>query len=127
MKKKTIMKLLKYLYWGISWGCTFFVLTCLIGYFLGGRAYLDPIVNQFPRHAAGSIIVGIACGSTSIVYTLEKLSHGLQIVIHFTVGNLFSDRLLSGMDSRTAELEPGILCRHWYPELCGNMDGFLSL
>ena len=42
-------------------------------------------------------------------------------------GNLFSDRLLSGMDSRTAELEPGILCRHWYPELCGNMDGFLSL
>lgn len=86
MKKKTVIKLLKYLYWGISWGCTFFVLTCLIGYFLGGRAYLDPIVDQFPRHAAGSILVGIACGSTSIVYTLEKLSHSLQIIIHFTVG-----------------------------------------
>lgn len=84
--KKTMIKGIKYLYWGISWGCTFFVLTCLLLYFMGGSAYLERIMNQFPKHALGSCIVGIACGSTSIVYTMEKLSRGIQILIHFTVG-----------------------------------------
>ena len=84
--KKTMIKAVKYLYWGISWGCTFFVLICLVLYLMGGSAYLEQIMEQFPKHALGSVIVGIACGSTSIVYTMEKLSRSLQILIHFTVG-----------------------------------------
>ena len=84
--KKTMIKAVKYLYWGISWGCTFFVLICLVLYLMGGSAYLEQIMEQFPKQALGSVIVGIACGSTSIVYTMEKLSRSLQILIHFTVG-----------------------------------------
>lgn len=84
--KKTMIKAVKYLYWGISWGCTFFVLICLVLYLMGGSAYLEQIMEQFPKQALGSVIVGIACGSTSIVYTMEKLSRSFQILIHFTVG-----------------------------------------
>lgn len=70
--KKTMIKAVKYLYWGISWGCTFFVLICLVLYLMGGSAYLEQIMEQFPKQALGSVIVGIACGSTSIVYTMKS-------------------------------------------------------
>lgn len=34
----------------------------------------------------GAVFVGIACGSTSIVYRIDRLSLGIQILIHFTLG-----------------------------------------
>ena len=30
--------------------------------------------------------MGIACGSTSIVYRIDRLSLGIQILLHFTLG-----------------------------------------
>ena len=82
----SVKKVINYLFLGISWGCTFFVFTCLIGYLIGGPAFLAPIVNNFPRQALGAVFVGIACGSTSIVYRIDRLSLGIQILIHFTLG-----------------------------------------
>ena len=82
----SVKKVINYLFLGISWGCTFFVFTCLIGYLISGPAFLAPIVNNFPRQALGAVFVGIACGSTSIVYRIDRLSLGIQILIHFTLG-----------------------------------------
>ncbi len=64
-------------------------------------------MEQFPKQAFGSVIVGIACGSTSIVYTMEKLSRSLQISdsFHGGPGSLFSYRPLSGMDPPAVKLE----------------------
>ena len=41
----SVKKVINYLFLGISWGCTFFVFTCLIGYLISGPAFLAPIVN----------------------------------------------------------------------------------
>lgn len=84
--KHNIIVVVKYLFWGISWGCLFFVFTCLMGFLINGEAFILPIAKDFARQALGAIIVGIACGSTSIVYQFERLSWGAKILIHFILG-----------------------------------------
>lgn len=84
--KHNIIVVVKYLFWGISWGCLFFVFTCLIGFLISGEAFILPIAKDFARQALGAVIVGIACGSTSIVYQFEQLSWGAKICIHFVLG-----------------------------------------
>lgn len=79
-------KLVKYLFFGISWGCLFFVLTCLIGNMVGGEDYLLAVVGDFNRQALGAMAVGIGYGTTAMVYDSEKLPFGLQVFIHFAVG-----------------------------------------
>lgn len=79
-------KLVKYLLFGVSWGCLFFVLTCLIGNAVGGKAYLLAVMGDFNRQALGAMVVGIGYGTTAIVYDSEKLPFGLQVFIHFAVG-----------------------------------------
>lgn len=82
-----IVKLvMKYICHGISWGCTCLVFTCLIGFAAGGEDFLMPIFNNFAKHAIGSIAVGIACGSTAIIYQSERLSLPVKVIIHFAVG-----------------------------------------
>lgn len=85
-KKNWAVLILKRLFWGISWGCTFFVLTALIGYLTAGKAFLEPILEDFAAQALGAMLVGIFCGSTAIVYDIERLAPGMRIFIHFTVG-----------------------------------------
>lgn len=82
----SVKKVIHYLFTGISLGCTLFVFTCLIGYLISGPAFLEPVVKNFPKQVFGAVFVGIACGSTSIVYCIDSLSHGIQILIHFTLG-----------------------------------------
>lgn len=124
-----MIKAVKYLYWGISWGCTFFVLICLVLYLMGGSAYLEQIMEQFPKQALGSVIVGIACGSTSIVYTMEKLSRSFQILIHFTVGLgvYFLTALYLEWIPQAVKLEPCRLFCHRNPEFYRDMGALLSL
>lgn len=81
-----LKKWLKYLGWGIGWGCTFFVLISLVGSLIAGPAFLAPIVRDYPRHALGAMLTGVCCGSCSIVYTFEKLASWQQIAIHAAVG-----------------------------------------
>lgn len=79
-------KILKYLWYGISWGCVFFVFTNLIGYLAVGEDFIALLVNDFAAQAFGGILAGIFCGSTSIVYTFDRLPFWVQILIHFGVG-----------------------------------------
>lgn len=83
---RTVKLIIKYICYGISWGCTVFVFTCLIGYIAGGEAFLAPILKDFFKQAIGSMVVGIACGSTAIVYNIDRLSGFAKIMIHFCVG-----------------------------------------
>lgn len=77
---------IKYIFFGIAWGCTCFVFTCLIGSAVGGQEFLLQVFNDFARQAGGSVLVGVACGSTAVIYQVKCLSRALQILIHFAIG-----------------------------------------
>lgn len=84
--KHTVKLVVKYILYGISLGCTSFVVMCLSYFVWGGEEYLAPICRDFARQSVGAMIVGIACGGTSIVYQFERPSVLLKIIIHFCVG-----------------------------------------
>lgn len=84
--KHMVKQITKYLCYGISWGCTCLVLYCLLFCVLGNEDVLSSILDNFAKHAAGAILVGIACGSTAIVYQSERLSGTTKALIHFCVG-----------------------------------------
>ncbi len=77
---------IKYLCYGISWGCTVLVFACLITYAMDAPAYFTLITNDFARHALGAMIVGVACGGTAVVYQFERLSTMTKFIIHFVIG-----------------------------------------
>lgn len=81
-----IKRILKYLFYGISWGCTFFVIFNCIGVITTGNEFLKQLSDNFVQQALGSMFVGICCASSSIVYTFEKMAFGMQIGIHFIIG-----------------------------------------
>lgn len=81
-----LRRIIHYLFEGIAWGCTFFVVTGLTGVLTAGDAFLQPIMDSYVEQALGSMFVGICCGSTSIVYTFKKLAWWQAIGIHFLVG-----------------------------------------
>lgn len=81
------MKLfVKYLFFGTSWGCTFFVCYCLCCCAFGAEDSLSPILNDFAKNALGSILVGIGFGTTPIVYLSKRLPFIAKVFVHFTVG-----------------------------------------
>lgn len=82
-----IIKLaIKYILFGISVGCTFFVIMCLSYSIWGGEDILMLITKDFTRQSVGAMIIGVACGSTSIIYQFDRPSYFLKILIHFCVG-----------------------------------------
>lgn len=84
--KNTIKLVIKYLFYGISWGCTFLVMFCLAFYIMGAKDIFSQILDNFINQAIGAIIVGIACGSTAIIYEFERLSYMVKTLIHFIIG-----------------------------------------
>lgn len=80
------MKLIKYLLYGVSWGCTVFVFTNLIGYLLVGDIFLQKTTENFVGQVLGSIIVGIGCASPSIIYHVDRFTFLQQVLIHFSIG-----------------------------------------
>lgn len=84
---KHIVKLtFKYILYGISIGCTSFVIMCLSYSVLGGEDTLMQIFEDFTRQSVGAVLVGIACGGTAIVYQFDRPSYFWKIIIHFCVG-----------------------------------------
>lgn len=81
-----LKKILKYLFYGISWGWSFFVIINLIGVMTVGDAYLKPIMDNYIQQVLGSALVGICCGSSAIVYTFDKLARWMQAGLHFAIG-----------------------------------------
>ena len=72
--KQTVKLIIKYIFYGISLGCTSFVIMCLSFYLGGGEDLLTAIYQDFARQAMGSMIIGIACGGTSIIYQFDRPS-----------------------------------------------------
>lgn len=79
-------KIMKYLFWGIAWGCTYFVLSNLIGVLLAEDLFLKPVTDDFVNQALGAVLVGICCGSSAIVYTFEKMAFWKKIGLHASIG-----------------------------------------
>ena len=73
---------IKYLLYGISLGCTFFVIMCLSFYVGGGQEFLEMIFRDFARQSLGAMAVGIACGGTSVVYQFDRFSGFGKVLIH---------------------------------------------
>lgn len=84
--KRAVILIIKYLFFGISYGCTFFVFYCLCCHAFGAEDTLSLIMNDFVKHAVGCILVGIGFGSTPIVYLSRRIPYGAKIFIHFAVG-----------------------------------------
>lgn len=84
--RHTIKLVIKYILSGISLGCTFFVIMCLSYSIWGEEDILLLISKDFTRQSIGAIIIGVACGSTSIIYQFDRPSYFLKILIHFCVG-----------------------------------------
>lgn len=84
--KQTVKLVIKYILYGISLGCTSFVIMCLSYFAWGGEDILMQICKDFARQALGAMIVGIACGSTSIIYQFNRPSGLFKTIIHFCVG-----------------------------------------
>ena len=76
----------KYILYGISWGCTFFVIMCLSYYVWGGEELLILVCRDFARQAIGAMAVGIACGGTAVIYQFDRPSGFVKVMIHFCVG-----------------------------------------
>jgi len=77
---------MKYLLRGVLWGCTFFVFFCLFAFFVQGKDFLLSILDAYPKHALGSILVGIGYGTSPIVYGWERPSLFVKTGLHFLVG-----------------------------------------
>ena len=84
--KHTVKLVITYLLYGISIGCTFFVIMCLSYFVWGGEDILMQIFKDFARQSIGAMLVGIACGGTAVVYQFDRPSAFLKIIIHFCVG-----------------------------------------
>ena len=80
------MKWIKFIFYGIEYGCTFFVFFFLISEWTGNTSAIDAISQNFTIHALGTILVGMGYGTTPIVYTFKKIPWALQVFIHFAVG-----------------------------------------
>lgn len=81
-----IKLVITYIFYGISLGCTFFVIMCLSFSVGGGDEFLEHIFEDFARQSMGAMAVGIACGGTAVVYQFERLSGLVKVMIHFCVG-----------------------------------------
>lgn len=84
--KHTVKLVVRYILYGISLGCTFFVIMCLFFFVGGGEEFLTSIFRDFGRQSVGAMIVGIACGGTAVVYQFNRLSVFMKTLIHFCVG-----------------------------------------
>ena len=82
----TMKLIMKYVFYGISLGCTFFVVTCLVLFLGREKELLEPIFSDFGRQSIGAMIIGLACGTTSVIYQFQRPSGWLKILIHFCVG-----------------------------------------
>ena len=86
MKREvTAMTFVKYLFYGICWGCVCLVAFCLMVSLFDKEA-LPFIFNEFPMQVAGSVLVGIACGTTGIVYQFQRIPGFAKVLIHFVIG-----------------------------------------
>lgn len=84
--KHMVRLVLKYMLYGSSIGCTFFVVMCLSYAIWGGEEILMLVFQDFTRQSLGAIVVGIACGGTSVIYQFDRPAVFWKVIIHFCIG-----------------------------------------
>lgn len=84
--KHTVKLIISYIFYGISLGCTFFVIMCLSYFIGGGTDALMDIFNDFGRQSVGAMLVGVACGGPAVLYQFDRPSGLWKLIIHFCVG-----------------------------------------
>lgn len=84
--KQTVKLAIRYIFSGISIGCTSFVIMCLSYFIGGGEEILALICKDFARQSLGAMIVGIACGGTAVIYQFGRPGAWVKAAIHFCVG-----------------------------------------
>ena len=79
-----IKLVMKYLLHGIAWGCMCMTAVYIvIDLFSPGGLHFDNV--SFTTNAMGSILVGVAAGTTPIVYEFDRLRAWQQVLIHAVV------------------------------------------
>lgn len=78
-------KLFKTILTGLSLGCTIFTLCSVLFDAIGGGTFL--LENwSLTKMVIGTVIVSLGFSVPSLIYENEKLSRGLQILIHMGIG-----------------------------------------
>lgn len=77
--------LFKNIVFGIGWGCTIFVILGIIFSNLGAGDMLLSN-DEYTKQAICAMIVGLGFTVPSIVYDNDKLSRGIQVLIHMGIG-----------------------------------------
>lgn len=84
--KKKIWLMVKYILFGVSMGCTSFVVMCLSFFLGGGDDFLKMIFEDFARQSVGAMMIGVACGGTAVIYQFPRPLWYIKVIIHFCVG-----------------------------------------
>jgi hypothetical protein len=79
-------KLLKNILLGIGLGSAVFLIICIVFDILGGGSF-SLSHWLFTKMAIGSMIVGVGFSVPSMVYDKDRLSRGVQSVIHMGIGS----------------------------------------
>ena len=80
-----IKLIIKYLLYGIAWGCLWFV-AIFVAMDLFLPEVMQALAENFTLYALGSIIIGIGSATTPIVYEFDRMRRWLQVTIHAGVG-----------------------------------------
>ena len=67
---------------GISWGFTILVLYLTIGVIINGDYLATIAPNDFIKYVICSAVIGLGFSVPSLVYYNERISRGLQVIIH---------------------------------------------
>ncbi|MCU9807607.1 MAG: DUF3021 domain-containing protein [Paraclostridium dentum] len=81
----SIKKIVSNILYGIAWGCTIFTLQGIIVASTDNN-YLMMTNKEYIVNAICSVIIGIGFYLPSIVYENDRISRGLQVVVHMGIG-----------------------------------------
>lgn len=79
------MKIIKHIGFGISMGCTVFVMGCLIGYWIAGDFFLEVVMSNYTQQVIGSVVVGLGCILPTHIYKIDRLTFLQQSLCHFFI------------------------------------------
>ena len=71
---------------GIGWGFTFFVVYLTIGVIISGDFLAGIAQDDFIKYVICSAVIGLGFSVPSLIYRNERISSGLQVIIHLGTG-----------------------------------------
>lgn len=71
---------------GIGWGFTVFVVYLTIGVIISGDFLAGIAQDDFIKYVICSAVIGLGFSVPSLIYRNERISRGLQVIIHLGTG-----------------------------------------